>query len=246
MPPVATHCGRGRSTRLGSKMEPMVFFFDSVKIRALELRGSLWVVGRDLAEALGYPNPTLAITKLLWANVSFYGRYDACVVCGTLYTILRTDAAIELLSTEGCAIHLRDFLSQILEDWSQRILSDAYIDHGSSQAHTDLRLVDLEIQLASLSISHDRASIEIAQLKMHNNPLNDVGKIKRAVFERVRWLTKRGYSASYSQLFGELNRKYQVSTYKEIPSGSVKDALLFIQKWQPTAMPTVRQLDLFA
>lgn len=69
--------------------------------------------------------------------------------------------------------------------------------------------------------------------------------IQKAVSDRMRWLTINGYHTTFQKLYIALNRRFEVSSYKEIPSDRLDDAVAFVRAWRPPGTPLQVQETMF-
>lgn len=61
------------------------FEFDSNPIRAVDIDGEPWLVGKDVAEALGYADPTTAIRSHCRGVQKLHPIVDSLVQCFVLF-----------------------------------------------------------------------------------------------------------------------------------------------------------------
>jgi prophage antirepressor-like protein len=239
------------------------FQFQNYSIRAIEKEGELWFVAKDIADALGYGNSAAAVSKILIRNID---EFQGCQGVTKLVTpggeqevtILNEFGMYSfcMLAKTDTAVEFRKFVRQLVVEWRKSVTGEGVtslvtpeLPAAPPMEFEDILIATLQ-QLKVLRKSHDALyeyvnGMEQRQRKVQPLLPGEKAAIRKTVSERMKWLTKNAYSATFPKLYSALNRRFEVSSYKEIPSERLDEALSYVKAWRPPGTPLQEQIDLF-
>lgn len=123
----------------------------------------------------------------------------------------------ELLKTDSEAVEAYKMLQAMIKIARQQILIEARLDtHDTRFIGVETRLETLEAQFGdeTRTISEDQAS-----------------QISQAVKSIAMVLSKRSGTNQYGSVYGELYRKFGITSYKLLPSNRFAEAMKFLTDW---------------
>lgn len=210
-----------------------VFNFERLPVRTLEIDGEPYFVGKDVAEILGYADPSSAVSKKVdsedkttlpfqqpgsnyQTNVTFInesGLY-ALIFSSKLESAKRfkrwiTSEVLPTLRKTG-SYHVKPLTTQ------EQI---QLIAKGNNELVERVEAIETSIPVFPGESKHIHQTVKRKATEVMKNQFNGIpiSKISRKV-----------YSALYRSLYTAFN----VPNYQSIPRGKYKDAIRFIETWQ--------------
>lgn len=213
--------------------------FHDASIRAVQQQGELWFVARDIAEAIGYSDPSVAVSRLLSRNLD---EFEGCKGV----TKLETPGGIQnfvtlnefglysfcMLSRTDRAIEFRKFARQLISNWRKgRYQSQQPMSIEDAVIVAMQGLKEIKAQQAQQKQEIHRLSVVVDNevwLTEHQK-----AEIQSAVKWRVGWLKREGYAASFQAIYSALKTHFGVAKYDKIPRKDYEHALNFVRGWYP-------------
>lgn len=210
-----------------------VFNFERLPVRTLEIDGEPYFVGKDVAEILGYVDPSSAVSKKVdsedkttlpfqqpgsnyQTNVTFInesGLY-ALIFSSKLESAKRfkrwiTSEVLPTLRKTG-SYHVKPLTTQ------EQI---QLIAKGNNELVERVEAIETSIPVFPGESKHIHQTVKRKATEVMKNQFNGIpiSKISRKV-----------YSALYRSLYTAFN----VPNYQSIPRGKYQDAIRFIETWQ--------------
>ncbi|PKE07417.1 phage repressor protein [Macrococcoides caseolyticum] len=210
-----------------------VFNFERLPVRTLEIDGEPYFVGKDVAEILGYADPSSAVSKKVdsedkttlpfqqpgsnyQTNVTFInesGLY-ALIFSSKLESAKRfkrwiTSEVLPTLRKTG-SYHVKPLTTQ------EQI---QLIAKGNNELVERVEAIETSIPVFPGESKHIHQTVKRKATEVMKNQFNGIpiSKISRKV-----------YSALYRSLYTAFN----VPNYQSIPRGKYQDAIRFIETWQ--------------
>ncbi|GIM48502.1 hypothetical protein DNHGIG_40510 [Collibacillus ludicampi] len=246
--------------------QTLKFEFQGQSIRAIEREGELWFVAKDIATVLGYSNPTVAVSKILTRNIE---EFKGCqgvtkvVTPGGVQevTILNEFGLYSfcMLSRTEVATRFRIFVRNLIVEWRKAHMTREPVPSPVKPApiveHIEDALILAIQQIKELRLKQEQQQEEIQRLRLivdNTRALapsilspKEKAVIRAEVSQRIKWLTRNGYIATFQKLYTALNGHMQVSSYMDIPSARLDEAIRFIRNWRPAGTPLFEQTQMF-
>ncbi len=210
-----------------------IFNFESFPVRTLEIENEVYFIGKDVAEILGYADPSSAVSKKVddedkttlpfqqpgsnyQTNVTFINESG-------LYALIfssKLEAAKRFkrwVTSEVLPTLRKTGTYQVKPLTTQEQIQ--LIAQGNSELDERVTAIETTIPVFPGESKHIHQTIKRKATEVMKNQFNGIpiSKISRKV---------------YSALYRSLYTAFSVPNYQSIPRGKYKDAIRFIETWQ--------------